>query len=167
MNRLFSALVISWLLAAPVAADFEKGVAAYDAGDFDTALQEFEALAEKDIVVAQTNVGYMYTLGEGTEVNLETAYYWFRRAAENKSSAAQVTIASMLYHGEGTAADAVESYAWFSVAAASGQDSAGDFLLLLTSRLSSEELDRARVLSERYYEQFALPSSISLGQPGS
>jgi len=103
-------------------ADFEDGVAAHQAGDYATAFSEFEFLAERNIVVAQTNLGYMYTMEEGVDVDLEQAYFWFRRAAENKSSAAQMTVASMLYHGEGVVADPIEAYAWFSVAGASGQE---------------------------------------------
>ena len=103
-------------------ADFEDGVAAYQAGDYATAFSAFECLAERNIVVAQTNLGYMYTMEEGVDVDLEQAYFWFRRAAENKSSAEQMTVASMLYHGEGVVADPIEAYAWFSVAGASGQE---------------------------------------------
>ncbi len=69
----------------------------------------------------------------------------------------------MLYHGEGVVADPVEAYAWFRVAGASGQTKAGDFLALLTTRLSGDYIDRARVISEGYYSRFAVPSSISLG----
>ena len=146
-------------------ADFDKGLAAYQAGDYETAFAEFERLAELDIVIAQTNLGYMYTLGEGVEKDLSKAYQWFRRAAENKSTAAQLTLGSMLYHGEGVEADPVESYAWFSVAAAGGQDAANEYVLLLTSRLNSADLNRARLISEEYYEKYAVPTNISLGAP--
>jgi TPR repeat protein len=51
----------SWLLAQ----DFDKGFAAYQAGDFDTALQEWRPLAEQGDAMAQYNLGYIYDNGEG------------------------------------------------------------------------------------------------------
>ena len=47
-------------LSSPVAAqDFQKGFAAYNAGDYATALQEWKPLAEAGNVVAQNNLGLM------------------------------------------------------------------------------------------------------------
>jgi TPR repeat protein len=117
VNRL---LIIALLLSSVVGvvrADVDKGVEAYQAGDFDTPYREFKPLADANIVIVQTSLGYMYALGEGVELDLEQSFSWFRRAAENKSSAAQMTVASMLYRGEGVAADPAQAYAWLSVAA--------------------------------------------------
>ena len=46
------------VLSAPVAAqDFQKGLAAYQAGDYATALQEWTPLAEAGNADAQYNLG--------------------------------------------------------------------------------------------------------------
>ena len=45
-------------------ADYGKGYAAYDSGDFATALREWRPLAEKGDARAQSNLGFMYTKGD-------------------------------------------------------------------------------------------------------
>ena len=53
-------------LSSPVEAqDFQKGLAALQAGDYATALQEWTPLAEAGDEVAQYNLGLMYDNGEG------------------------------------------------------------------------------------------------------
>ena len=55
-------------LSSPVAAqDFQKGSAAYQAGDFATALQEWTPLADAGDATAQYNRGIMYRQGQGYE----------------------------------------------------------------------------------------------------
>ena len=53
-------------LSSPVAAqDYQKGLAAAQAGDFATALQEWTPLAEAGYDVAQYNLGLVYEYGSG------------------------------------------------------------------------------------------------------
>jgi len=46
-------------------ADFQKGLAAAQKGDFVTALREWEPLAEQGDADAQFNLGIMYANGQG------------------------------------------------------------------------------------------------------
>ncbi len=166
LRRLFVTLTAVVVLLSPVArADFAAGLSAYQNGDYETAFKEFERLAEKGVVLGQTNIGYMYSLGEGVEQDLEKATFWFRKAAENGSTAAQLTMGALAFHGEGMERSSIEAYAWFSIAAVGGQDSANDFVVLLTTQLTSEQLNEARKLSEAYYESFGVGGTISLGDP--
>ncbi len=57
MKRLALAIVFVLGLAPPAWADFEAGVAAYNRGDYATALREFKPLAEQGYNSAQTNLG--------------------------------------------------------------------------------------------------------------
>ncbi len=50
-------------LTAPAWAGFYEGVAAYQRGDYATALREFRPLAERGIAIAQRNLGVMYIQG--------------------------------------------------------------------------------------------------------
>ena len=62
----FMVLAFLMTLSSPVAAqDFQKGLAAAQAGDFATALQEWKPLAEAGDVDAQYNLGIMYDNGDG------------------------------------------------------------------------------------------------------
>ena len=52
------------LLSADVTADFDDGVAAFETGDYETALREFKASAEQSDAVAQFNVAGVCDKGE-------------------------------------------------------------------------------------------------------
>ena len=62
--------------------DFQKGLTAYESGDYATALREFEPLAEQGVADAQYNLGFMYDNGQGVRRNHKTAVKWYRLAAE-------------------------------------------------------------------------------------
>ncbi len=65
MKRVISAVVVLIGLAAPARAGFDEGVAAYERGDYETALREFRPLAEQGLASAQYSLGLMYDNGEG------------------------------------------------------------------------------------------------------
>jgi len=70
-------------LSSPVAAqDFQKGLTAYQAGDFATALQEWTPLAEAGDAIAQYNLGQMYRKGQGVLQDYAEAAKLYRLAAE-------------------------------------------------------------------------------------
>jgi len=63
-------------------ADFQKGLTAYDNGDYATALREWKPLAEQGYYNAQNNLGVMYDSGRGVPQDYKTAVKWYRLAAE-------------------------------------------------------------------------------------
>ncbi|MDA9060739.1 sel1 repeat family protein, partial [Planktomarina temperata] len=80
-------------LSSPlVAQDFQKGFAAYNAGDYATALQEWKPLAEAGNVVAQYNLGVMYDNGYGVPQDYAEAVKWYRLAAEQGYDSAQYNL---------------------------------------------------------------------------
>jgi TPR repeat protein len=59
-----AAFLLCTAFTAPVMAqDFDKGLAAAQAGDYATVLQEWRPLAEQGHAEAQTNLGAMYDAG--------------------------------------------------------------------------------------------------------
>ncbi len=56
MNRIISAVIVLIGLAAPAWAGFDEGVAAYERGDYESALREFRPLAEQGVADAQYNL---------------------------------------------------------------------------------------------------------------
>lgn len=68
-NKLISVALISLAMAlasGPMSAqDFEKGLAAAQTGDFETALHEWQPLADQGDTTAQTMLGWMYRTGRG------------------------------------------------------------------------------------------------------
>ena len=88
MKRLLAALILI-LLTAPVyaqdfdkiIAEFNKGVAAHNRGDYGTDLQVFKIVAEQNHAAVQYNLGVMYSFGRGVPQDFVQAYMWFNLAA--------------------------------------------------------------------------------------
>ena len=94
--KLLYAMTISLVFAvgagAVVAQDFQKGFAAYNAGDYATALKEWRPLAEQGNADAQNNLGAMYDNGNGVLQNYTEAVKWYRLAAEQGYAGAQINL---------------------------------------------------------------------------
>ena len=86
MNKLHSLVLAITLCIVSVsvatAQDFDKGLKAAQAGDFQTALQEWRPLAEQGYASAQYNLGQMYRNGQGVPQDDAEAVKWYRLAAE-------------------------------------------------------------------------------------
>jgi hypothetical protein len=107
-------------VAAPVMAqDFDKGVAAYQAGDYETALREWRPLAEQGNVSAQINIGLLYTLAESVQDYAEAAE-WYRLAAVQDYAEAQNNLGVLLNNGNGVIQDYAEAVMWYRKAAVQG-----------------------------------------------
>ena len=161
------ALAATLLAGAPGArADFDSGLAAYRDGDYATALVEFRKLADRGVVIAYTNLGYMYALGEGVEADLAEAARWFERAARAGDVASQLTLGVMYANGEGVERDQVKAFAWLSLAGAAGRDVALDYLELVRERLDSEGRDRANRLARALFRDHGDPDTQRLAAEG-
>ncbi|MBH64573.1 MAG: hypothetical protein CL569_19435 [Alphaproteobacteria bacterium] len=83
MAILLTALTALMLFATPVVAgDWEDGLAAYQAGDYQKAIRLWKPLAEQGGVDAQSYLGLMYDFGEGVPKDDAKAVHWYRKAAE-------------------------------------------------------------------------------------
>ncbi len=71
------------------AADFDKGFEAYQNGDFEVALEEFQPLAEQGYATAQFCLGMMYDKGQGVPQDSKQAIKWYTKAAEQGNTDAQ------------------------------------------------------------------------------
>ncbi len=115
------ALVLALALSAPVlAADLETGGAAYDRGDYATALEEWRPLAEQGDAGAQFNLGLLYDMGRGVPQNYAEAAKWYRLAADGGYDKAQFNLALMYNNGTGVTQDYAEAMKWFRLAAEQG-----------------------------------------------
>jgi len=116
--RLFFLLLLALPLAA--AADFESGLAAARAGDYDAALREWQPLAEEGNVEAQFNLGLLYENGLGVPQDGATAALWYRRAAEQNDRMAQAYLGEMYAQGLLLPSDDAQALRWFRRAAERG-----------------------------------------------
>ena len=101
-------------------ADFNEGIAAYERGDYATALRAWQPLAEQGDAEAQSMLGQMYDEGEGVPQDYEAAAQWYRRAAERGDAEAQFNLGVMYYDGERVLQDYKAAIQWFRRAAEQG-----------------------------------------------
>lgn len=102
------------------AADFSRGLSAYENGDFATALKEWQPLAESGDVAAMRNLGHLYRWGRGVKLDQAKAARWYERAAERGFDRAQANLASLYLAGEGVAKNQRLAAQWFARAARQG-----------------------------------------------
>jgi len=115
------AVVVALLFSAGSAwANFDDGMAAYERGDYATALKEFRSLAEQGHVAAQFSLGVMYDHGFGVPENDVKAVKWWHKAAEQGDALAQSNLGNMYADGAGIPVNNVKAYMWWSLARAQG-----------------------------------------------
>ena len=136
-------------LTAPAWAGLDEGMAAYNRGDYATALREWRPLAEQGVAEAQSRLGFMYTFGEGVSQDHAEAVKWYRKAAEQGYAKAQFNLGIMYDNGLGVPQDYAQAHMWFNFAA--------------SRFLPGEDRDRA-VKNRDHVAKMMTPAQISEAQ---
>ncbi len=131
-------------LTAPAWAGFDEGTAAYQRGDYATALREFRPLAEQGAADAQFNLGVMYFKGRGVPQVHAEAVKWYRKAAEQGVAKAQYNLGHMYSYGLGVPQDQVQAHMWFSLA------DAGKHRDYVASLMTPEQIAEAQRLAREW-----------------
>jgi TPR repeat protein len=148
--KLFSVLAVGLMLAGPVLAqDFDKGLVAYWAGDYATALQEWRPLAEQGSAQAQRNLGFMYSNGEGVLQDYAEAVKLYRLAAEQGNTVAQLGLGDMYDLGRGVLQDDVLAHMWFNIVGANGDPRGSENRGIIEKRMTREQIAEAQALARR------------------
>jgi len=133
IKKLITGLMLSLLLVCGMAsaADYDKGLKAYNSGDFEVAIAELTPLSEQghvratellNVVIFNTLLleqksekakygdagsqywlGHKYSAGEGVPENDKTAVKWYTLAAEQGHAQAQFNLGLMAEHGDAEA----------------------------------------------------------------
>ena len=107
-GKLIGAIALAATFAGPaVAGDFDKGMAAYDRGDYAAAFAEWEPLAKQGLAESQSRLGLLYALGEGVPQDYVEAMKWYRLAAEQGFAKAQGSLGLLYRFGSGVPQDNV------------------------------------------------------------
>ena len=122
MNKLVTSICLTLALllgsaGVSFSADLNKGVDAYESGDFTTALREFKPLAEQGHAKAQYNLGVIYRRGNGVPQDYKTAVKWYTLAAEQGNADAQYNLGFMYRKGHGVPQDYKAAVKWWTKAA--------------------------------------------------
>ena len=119
--KLISLAVISLLLSSMSwSADLEKGHEAYLSGDYQTAIAEWQPLADEGLAAAQFGLGLLYANGYGVPLDDNQALKWYLLAAEQGHGEAQCNLAVMHANGWGVPQSNDEAFKWYSLAAEQG-----------------------------------------------
>jgi len=107
MQRLLLVVMTVLLLSACTAGvgPIEDGIAAYTRGDYATALRLWQALAAQGDAAAQSNLGVMYSRGQGLTRDYAEAVKWYRLAAAQGNARAQFNLGVMFDNGKGVTRD--------------------------------------------------------------
>ena len=105
VKKISSGLTLSLLLGSglSVAADYDKGMNAYDSGDYKSALAEWLPLAKQGDAQAQYSLGIMHDVGEGVLIDYKRAYMWFNLSSYNGGGSANnkmETLADKMSHAQ-------------------------------------------------------------------
>jgi TPR repeat protein len=98
--------------------------AAYQAGDYESALRLALPLAAEGDARAQSTVGLVYYRGRGVPQDYNEAAKWFRRAADQRDAVAQLYLGLMHSQGLGVPQDYAEAVRWYRLAADQGNPEA-------------------------------------------
>jgi TPR repeat protein len=120
------AIVILSAFAVPALADpYSDGLAAYNGGNYATALSDWVPVATPSAnnagdANAQNYLGEMYLNGTGVAQDYGQAAHWFQLAAAQGNIGGQVNLGQMYMNGTGVAQDYGQAAHWFQAAAAQG-----------------------------------------------
>ena len=127
MRRILATLAVVGALlfsAGSAWADWDDGVAAYERGDYVTALREWRPLAEQGNAEAQTDLAMLYFYGEGVAVNYFKSMKWNHKAAMQGDAGGQTSVGTHYSRGLGVPVNHTEAMKWWRKAAGQGHEGA-------------------------------------------
>ena len=147
--------VISLLLFAAnpsLSADYDKGLTAYQKGDYVTAEFEWRTLAILGDADAQYNLGIMYDTGEGVLQDDKAAVKWYRLAAKQGFAKAQNNLGWIYENSKSGLQDYAIAHAWYNIAASNGSRIAAQNRDNITNIMTAEQLTEAQTLARNCIE---------------
>lgn len=102
------------------AGPLEDGRAAYNRGDYATALGLFRPLAEQGDAAAQNDLGWMYSHGDGVTQDVKEAIRLYQLSAKQGNASAEYNLGVMYFEGSSVPRDFREAIKWYRAAAAQG-----------------------------------------------
>lgn len=119
MRKLFLFLLTMSFCTTAIAVG-DRGLAAWEAGDFTTAFKEWKPYADKGNSGAQYSIGLLYRDGKGVQKDDKEALAFFQKAAEQGHADAQLLVGTYYAAGRIVAHDDKKSAFWFRKAAEQG-----------------------------------------------
>jgi uncharacterized protein len=102
----------------------EDALAAYNHGDYETALKVIRPRAEKGQVLAEYILGLMYANGQGVAESYPEAMKWLQKAGEQGEAKAQFSVGVIYSKGLGMPKNDAEAFKWYRRSADQGNATA-------------------------------------------
>ena len=129
------------------AQDYQRGMDAYEAGDYVTAIQEWTPLAEQGNGNAQWYLGVMSEHGQGILQDYAAAFKLYSLAAKQGDAYAQNRLGNMYQYGHFVLQDNVMSHMWYNMASANGVDMVGKSRDELAVIMTSADISKAQAMA--------------------
>ena len=123
---------------------------AYQTAVFAEQKIKWEALALQGDAPSQRQLGVMYYLGQGMELDYEIAYGWLGKAANQGDDVAQMFLGVMNAEGQGVPQDSAAAHMWFGLSAQQGNKNARIHLDKLIPQMTPEEIAEAETVAENW-----------------
>jgi uncharacterized protein len=128
--------------------DLGDGLAAYDRGDYQSALEEWKKAAAVGEAAAMNAIAGLYDQGYGVGRDRAMAAKWYRRSAERGNAVGQLNLGDMYSRGAGVPLDRSEAYVWLSLAAAQGNAWSADKKLKIAAAMTTGNIAAAKLRYE-------------------
>ncbi len=125
-------------------ADLARGVEAFEARDYASALRWLEPVAQEGQAQAQFILGFMHQNGRGVPVDAEKGAGLFRQSAEQGYAYAQFALASSYRFGIGVEQDLLDAHHWLLLAEHNGYDPARQIRMVIEAQLKPDQIARSR-----------------------
>ncbi len=131
--------LLLFLAAAPICADYQTGLDAYQAGDYEKAMIEWKEEVNRPRVPTNLSVyrealyaiAMLYWKGEGVEQDYAVSAVWLKQAADINHPGAQVKLGYLYSTGQGVPLNYQEARRWLQLAAEQGDRDAAYNLNIL------------------------------------
>ena len=117
MKSVAGSFALIVMIIAPAWAGYDEGMAAYQRGEYEAALHEFEPDAQAGDTASQRMLGLLYSFGLGTAQDTVTAAHWYRSAAQRGDPVSQYRLALLYLAGGGIPQDNEQAIRWLHRAA--------------------------------------------------
>lgn len=105
-----------------------QGQRAFNAQNYDQALEAWQPLAEQGVADAQYGIGFMYESGWGVDQDYSRAYRWYQLAAQQGHVKSQFNLGMLYRNGKGVAQNDALGLYWIQTAADRGDERALNYL---------------------------------------
>ena len=147
-NYLAFATLLAICVSGANAQDFDKGLAAYKAGNFKAAFKEFFPLAKSGDAHVQDIIGWMYENGMSVVKSDTEAVKWYKLGAYQGDAHAQSNVGQMYEHGNGVMQNSVIAHMWYNIASANGMIFAAEWRNKIADKMTREDISKAQAMAQ-------------------